>query len=151
MPTQMKRATSQRTLPQSGSAVFRPRARIIQTLGRDLISNETIAIQELIKNAYDADASRVTISFEEPLTPGHGAIIIVDNGDGMTLDTLRKSWMEPATVSKLRKTKTRKGRRVTGEKGIGRFAAARVARILEMVTVPRGRGEQVSGRFDWGA
>lgn len=136
---------------RKGSATFRPRARIIQTLGRDLISNETIAIQELIKNAYDADASRVTITFEEPLTQGHGAIIIADNGEGMTLDTVRQSWMEPATVSKLRKTTTRKGRRVTGEKGIGRFAAARVARTLEMVTIPRGTKEQVTIRFDWGA
>jgi signal transduction histidine kinase len=136
---------------RKGSATFRPRARIIETLGRDLISNETIAIQELIKNAYDADASRVTITFEEPLTQGHGAIIIADNGEGMTLDTVRQSWMEPATVSKLRKTTTRKGRRVTGEKGIGRFAAARVARTLEMVTISRATKEQVTIRFDWGA
>jgi signal transduction histidine kinase len=93
----------------------------------------------------------VTIKFEEPLTPGHGAIVIVDNGEGMTLDTIRKAWMEPATVSKLRRTMTRRGRRVTGEKGIGRFAAARVARTLEMSTVPSGRGEQITVRFDWGA
>jgi len=151
MPTQMKRATSQRTLPQSGSAVFRPRARIIQTLGRDLISNEVIAIQELIKNSYDADATKVTITFEEPLNPGQGAIEISDNGDGMTLETIRTAWMEPATVSKLAKKTTRKGRRVTGEKGIGRFAAARVARILEISSVPHEKRELIKARFDWGA
>lgn len=151
MPIRRKRTGRRSAAIRRGSATFRPRARIIQTLGRDLITNETIAIQELIKNAYDADASRVTITFEEPLTPGHGAIVIVDNGDGMTLDTIRKAWMEPATVSKLRKTRTRKGRRVTGEKGIGRFAAARVARTLEMSTVPCGKREQITVRFDWGA
>ena len=48
---------------REGSAVFRPRARIIQTIGRDLISNELIAIQELIKNAYDADATTVKLVF----------------------------------------------------------------------------------------
>src|SRR5713101_1444949 len=91
-------------LPRRGTAAFRPRARIIQTLGRDLISNEVIAIQELVKNAYDADATRVTITFEEPLTPGNGAIVIADNGDGMNLATILTAWMEPATISKLRKT-----------------------------------------------
>lgn len=50
---------------KEGSAVFRPRARIIQTIGRDLISNELIAIQELIKNAYDADATTVKLIFED--------------------------------------------------------------------------------------
>jgi hypothetical protein len=136
---------------RKGSSAFRPRARIIQTIGRDLISNETIALQELIKNAYDADASKVTITFEEPLTQGSGAIIIVDDGDGMTLKTVRTSWMEPATDTKLRKTTTRRGRRVTGEKGIGRFAAARISRTLEMTTLARGQKEEVRIRFDWGA
>ncbi len=151
MSTQTKRGASRPTLPRTGSAVFRPRARIIQTLGRDLISNEVIAIQELIKNSYDADATKVTITFEEPLSPGQGGIEISDNGDGMTLETIRKAWMEPATVSKLVKRTTRKGRRVTGEKGIGRFAAARVARILEISSVPRKKKELIRARFDWGA
>jgi signal transduction histidine kinase len=136
---------------RSGSAKFRPRARIIQALGRDLISNEIIAIQELIKNSYDADATRVTITFEEPLLPGKGAVTIADNGDGMALDVIKSAWMEPATVSKLRKKQTKKGRRVTGEKGIGRFAAARIARVLEMTTFPRGRREEINVCFDWGA
>lgn len=134
-----------------GSAKFRPRARIIQTLGRDLISNEVIAIQELIKNAYDADAKKVILTFEEPLTVGKGAIVITDDGDGMTLKTIKGAWMEPATISKVRKTVSRRGRRVTGEKGIGRFAAARVARVLEMTTVPKGLNQQLHVRFDWGA
>lgn len=151
MPRRTNRRRSDPSTRQSGSAVFRPRARIIQTLGRDLISNETIAIQELIKNAYDADATRVAITFEEPLNPGHGAIHISDNGDGMTLETIRNAWMEPATVAKLQRKITRKGRRVTGEKGIGRFAAARVARILEILSVPREKNGQIKVRIDWGA
>src|SRR6185437_77581 len=138
-------------VPESGSATFRPRARIIQTLGRDLISNEIIAIQELIKNAYDADAKNVTITFEEPLAVGKGSITISDDGDVMTLKTIRGAWMEPATISKVRKTTTRTGRRVTGEKGIGRFASARVASALEMTTTPRGLNQQIRVWFDWGA
>jgi signal transduction histidine kinase len=136
---------------REGSAVFRPRARIIQTIGRDLISNEFIAIQELIKNAYDADATKVTLTFEEPLQRGQGAVIVEDNGTGMTLSVLRDSWMEPATVTKVTKTVTPRGRRVTGEKGIGRFAAARVARSLYVQTRPENSNEEVHVVFDWGA
>lgn len=134
-----------------GSATFRPRARIIRTLGRDLITNEVIALQELIKNSYDADAKHVTITFQEPLTPGEGAVVVADDGDGMTLETVRKAWMEPATISKVTQKKSRKGRRVTGEKGIGRFAAARVARVLDMTSIPRGGRSEIHVRFDWGA
>jgi signal transduction histidine kinase len=136
---------------REGSAVFRPRARIIQTIGRDLISNELIAIQELIKNAYDADATSVKLIFEDPLVRGQGAIVIIDNGCGMTFATVRDSWMEPATVAKVKDTLTSRGRRVTGEKGIGRFAAARVAQTLTMTTRPADADVEIYAEFDWGA
>jgi signal transduction histidine kinase len=136
---------------REGTAVFRPRARIIQTIGRDLISNELIAIQELIKNAYDADATAVRLIFEEPLVRGEGAVTLIDNGCGMTFATVRDSWMEPATVAKVRDTLTERGRRVTGEKGIGRFAAARVAQKLTMITRPADSEIEIYAEFDWGA
>ncbi len=135
---------------QRGSATFRPRARIIRTLGRDLITNEIVALQELVKNAYDADATGVTLTFEEPLEAGAGFIEVADNGDGMTLETIRTAWMEPATVAKVESPQTRTGRRVTGEKGIGRFASARVARILDLETRARGGKADVHVQFDWG-
>lgn len=134
-----------------GQVQFRPRARIIQTLGRDLISNHIIAIQELIKNAYDADADEVHITFEPPLEIGKGAVIISDDGDGMTLEDIKGGWMEPATVSKLNQTHSRKGRRVTGEKGVGRFAAARIGRYLEITTRPKQEDKEIRVSFDWGS
>lgn len=133
-----------------GSSAFRPRARIIRTLGHDLITNEVVALQELVKNAYDADARTVTITFHGPLEPGKGAIEVADDGEGMTLQTIRTAWMEPATSSKVQNKHTRKGRRVTGEKGVGRFAAARVATVLDLVTRARGGNTEVHVRFDWG-
>jgi signal transduction histidine kinase len=134
-----------------GSARLRPRARIVRTIGRDLISNEIVAMVELIKNSYDADASWVRIVFEEPLQPTHGGVLIEDDGVGMTLATVRKAWLEPATTSKMRTTRTASGRRVTGEKGIGRFAAARLAQALEMTTLAKRSRRLVRVRFDWGA
>lgn len=144
-----EKAVSSASHDREGAAALRPRARIIQTLGRDLISNEVIAIQELIKNAYDADATKVELIFHDPLRQGDGAIVISDNGIGMNLDTIKSAWMEPATVSKTTETRTSRGRRVTGEKGIGRFAAARIADVLELATIPTGSNDRIRVRFDW--
>ena len=112
------------------SSPLRPRARLIRTLGEELISNEVVAVIELVKNAYDADATHVLIRFTGPLEPGKGRIEVIDNGHGMELSTVRTVWMEPATPSKrgkLRRTDKFK-RRFLGEKGIGRFASSRLAK-----------------------
>ena len=88
---------------------IRPYARLLTMLGEQLITNEQIALAELIKNAYDADADWVKISFENfeivkdvdefVLTPD-SKIIIEDNGCGMDLKTIEYSWMNPATPNK---------------------------------------------------
>ncbi|MGP8078167.1 MAG: ATP-binding protein [Thermoplasmata archaeon] len=109
-----------------------------------------VAIQELVKNAYDADSHRIRLTFEGPLEKGLGGLTIEDDGDGMTLETVRTAWMEPATIAKRRQTRTRAGRRVTGEKGIGRFASARIASQLELDSVARENGRRVMAHFNWG-
>jgi signal transduction histidine kinase len=133
-----------------GEAAFRPRARLLRTLGHELITNQFIAVQELVKNAYDADAHQVIVAFEGPFQPGSGALTVVDDGVGMTLETVLNAWMEPATSWKVRRTTTATMRRVTGEKGIGRFASARVAATLELVSVSVETGRMVTALFDWG-
>ena len=99
-----------KTQPQKGTSNLKPKARIIRTIGDELISNEVVAIIELIKNSYDADATKVTITFEGSLKRGEGNIIIEDDGTGMSLNTIQKAWMEPATSFKKVKTKSGKGR-----------------------------------------
>lgn len=129
---------------------LRPRARIMKTLGSELISNDAVAVIELVKNAYDAEANRVLIRFVGPLVPGQGRIEIFDDGAGMSLDVVRGAWMEPATPGKRQKTSSgSKGRRVLGEKGIGRFAAMRLASELELITRAGGADQEVYGIFDW--
>lgn len=83
---------------------IRPYARLLTMLGEQLLKNERIALVELIKNAYDADADRVDVEFEKfgkgmVKTP-ESRIVVRDNGCGMTLDTIRTAWMNPATPSK---------------------------------------------------
>jgi signal transduction histidine kinase len=147
---------------QKGKSKLRPRARIIRTIGEELISNDIVAILELVKNSYDADARKVTINVEGDvfkkkdskqrfpfvIPKGQGSITISDNGTGMTLDTIKNGWMEPATIIKKVKTKSGKGRRFLGEKGVGRFASARLSQSLEMITRVKDDNEVVA-IFNW--
>src|SRR4051794_32664938 len=118
--------------PQSGSLALRPRARLLRTFGEELISSEIVALIELVKNSYDADATRVVIRFLGPVEKGSGTIEVIDNGHGMSLETILGAWWEPATLFKKYDTRSpRFRRRVTGEKGIGRFATSKLANSLE--------------------
>ncbi|MEH6373810.1 sensor histidine kinase [Streptomyces sp. KLMMK] len=130
-------------------AYLRPRARLMSTLGEELISNERVALTELVKNAYDADASLVVIRFNAPLEEGVGSIEVWDDGHGMSAETVRGTWMEIATSHRHRRPLSEgRGRRVLGAKGIGRFSAARLARVTSLATC-RGDGDEVTLRLDW--
>jgi signal transduction histidine kinase len=113
---------------------FRPRARIIRTIGDRLVSGPEAAVIELVKNSYDADASFVRITFLPALRQDEGAILFEDDGHGMTLEDIEQKWMEPATSDKRDRKHTAHGRRLLGSKGIGRFAASRLGRFLELVS-----------------
>ena len=134
----------------TGSSILRPKARILRTFGDELISNETVAIIEIVKNSYDADATRVLIRFHDPPEIGKGMIEVVDNGHGMSLETIRSTWMEPATLMRKQERRSRiRNRRVLGEKGIGRFATSRLANYLEVVTRCAGADRETRVLFDW--
>ncbi|MCL2222462.1 MAG: ATP-binding protein [Oscillospiraceae bacterium] len=110
---------------------FKTTSRHISQLGRELVTDFVTALVELIKNAYDADASAVKIVLDQPNTP-NSRIIISDTGCGMTQDDFERKWMVIGTNNKVTDPYTPKGRRKTGKKGIGRFS---VERIAEKVTV----------------
>jgi signal transduction histidine kinase len=130
-------------MPNKEKVKMRPYARLLTMLGEQLIKNERIALIELIKNSYDADAEWVKVSFcafEDGyiITP-ESKIIIEDSGCGMTAEVIRKHWLNPATPEKkLRKAKRsttkKKGRVLQGEKGIGRFAILKLGRQINIVT-----------------
>ena len=126
---------------------IRPYARLLTMLGDQLIKNERIALVELIKNAYDADADRVEVCFEDfnqDMSHNSGSRIVVrDDGTGMTPETVRTQWMNPAAPQKyLDKQQGRgktlgKKRVIQGEKGIGRFAILKLGRAITITTRPR--------------
>jgi signal transduction histidine kinase len=113
---------------------FRPRARIIRTIGDKLISGPEAAVIELVKNSYDADASFVRISLIPNPDSSKTSIVFEDDGHGMSLEDIQQKWMEPATSDKRDRQSSAKGRRLLGSKGIGRFAAARLGRYLELIS-----------------
>ena len=108
---------------------FHPRA--FSAFGADLVTNDEVAITELVKNSYDAFATEVTVSISDD------EIEIRDNGSGMTRDIIKNAWAVVATPFKQKEPFVEKGgkvRRVSGNKGLGRFSAARLGRYVEIQT-----------------
>lgn len=132
---------------------FRPRARIIRTIGDQLISGPEAAVIELVKNAYDADATFVSIRMTPAVGGASGRITVEDNGHGMTLSDIQEKWMEPATSSKaVERRSPGRQRLMMGSKGIGRFAAAKLGGKLLLRSVSDRTGDRLAiivGEIDW--
>lgn len=130
---------------------FRPRARLMELLGEQLIKNHTLALFELIKNSYDADANDVSLVLLN-IDKDDGEIEIEDDGFGMDFDTVTNIWMEPAHGHKgearIKDIRTPKGRLPVGEKGVGRFAVHRLGTKIELITRAPGKPE-VCVKIDW--
>ncbi len=144
---------------KSETLSLRPYARLLTMLGDQLIKNERIALVELIKNAYDADADRVEVRFEDfgdDLThDDNSRIVVQDDGVGMSLDIIKTRWMNPAAPQKYldkqkgrRKTPERK-RVIQGEKGIGRFAVLKLGRVVTVTTRERGEALETVLAYDF--
>ncbi|MBM3235564.1 hypothetical protein FJZ31_04630 [Candidatus Poribacteria bacterium] len=132
---------------------FKPRARLLLQLGEQLIRNENIALLELIKNSYDADATSVSVVMKKADRPEEGMILIEDDGTGMDMDIIRNAWMEPGSDYKeqmyLQRKRTEKyGRLPLGEKGIGRFAVHKLGNVIELTTRKNGHRE-IYIKIDW--
>lgn len=125
---------------------FKPRARLLKLLGEELIGSQHLALFELIKNAYDADADNVLITINDVDDVETTIISIKDNGCGMTLNTIRNSWLEPGTDGKEKmvenKIYTEKYHRLPlGSKGVGRFAAYKLGNTVTLYTKTLSDGE----------
>ncbi|MBJ9947805.1 sensor histidine kinase [Acinetobacter bereziniae] len=126
---------------------FTIESRILKELGERLVNDSSIALTELIKNSYDADASfcNVTITDDQ--------IIIHDNGHGMSFEEFANKWMKIATANKLNESLSRiYGRKVTGSKGIGRFAVRFLGKYLTLETISENKDGQhikLTATFDW--
>jgi len=116
---------------------FRISSGLKNIIGKELITDDFIAVFELVKNSFDANALQVEIIFQgqKSETP---CIIIKDNGDGMDEDDLRNKWLFVAySVKKFEqdyRDKIKSGRVYAGAKGIGRFSCDRLGTKLRLIT-----------------
>lgn len=132
---------------------FKTRARLLCQLGEQLIKSESVALLELVKNSYDADASLCRVQITSPEDKEKGSIIIEDDGIGMDYETLEKSWLEIGTSNKADKKqidyRTPKYNRIfLGEKGIGRFGVHRLGKKIEIISKMNGKKECLL-QIDW--
>ena len=138
-------------MPHDEDAYFDVDSRLLFQLGEKLVANRAVALAELVKNSYDADATKVTVRMHNIKSLG-GTIIIEDNGLGMTLQGFKKSWMRIATGDKENNPISKKYRRQkSGEKGIGRFACRRLAKKLMLTSVADTEDEKIELKafFNW--
>ena len=142
---------------KKGQARVAARARLMLLLGEQLITDEVAAVSELVKNAYDADATKVKVILSHVSEPEIGCIVIEDNGHGMSYETVMSSWLELGTLSKARKADMKprfseSERRVClGEKGLGRLAVHKLGSITELVTKRAETNVETKLTLDWAA
>lgn len=110
-------------------------SRHIGQLGRELVTDYTTALTELVKNAYDADAEAVQIDFSN-LKADNSTILIADTGRGFTIDDIVHKWAVIGTNSKIQEPYSPKyKRRCSGRKGIGRFSVERLGEYFTLYSI----------------
>ena len=129
---------------------FRVSAELKNILGRDLITSPDIAILELVKNSYDAHASKVEITFDDDY------LSIADNGKGMSKDDLINKWLFVAYSAKSDGTEDKSyrnkfKRHYAGAKGIGRMSCDRLAKNLVLTTRSAEESKTEILHVDWSA
>lgn len=116
---------------------FRPRARLLQLLGDELIGSHRLAVFELVKNAYDACATKVVVTLANLDSP-EPLIKVKDNGDGMSLETIRDIWLVPGHDHRKQQRnngeRSHCGRLPLGEKGVGRFAVHKLGHHIALIS-----------------
>ncbi|MCA9588394.1 MAG: ATP-binding protein [Myxococcales bacterium] len=136
-------------------AKFSVDTHLFRELGELLVGRESTALIELVKNAYDADATEVTVFGKNIGDPRRGEIRISDNGVGMNPDTFQRGFLRVA--ARLKTDGDRKSerfqRRFTGAKGVGRLAAHKLAEKIVIQSIPWSTSGKavvgVDGFIDW--
>jgi hypothetical protein len=135
---------------------FKSRARLLPQLGDMLIKSEDVAFLELLKNSYDADATKVTVLMDQLDSKDNSIIIIEDNGHGMDSETITDVWLELGSDFKVNlakelkiRTTAEKKRTPIGEKGIGRLGVHKLGNNIELISKKKNENE-VHVKINWG-
>lgn len=119
--------------------------RTIDYFGSKAITSDITALFELIKNSRDANASEVIIHFK--YLKGKTSIKVSDNGDGMSENDIKNKWMVIGTNSRLDNDRTKTGKPVWGEMGIGRMACQKLGSLVDLTTIHN--NQEIKMFFDW--
>ena len=129
---------------------FRVQSHVLKLLGDELIGHDRLAIFELVKNSYDADATNVDVYLD--LTSTSPQISVLDNGSGMRADDIEHSWLEIGADTKRgiknRKRSPKFKRMPLGEKGVGRLAVQKLGESVHVTTRAKAEPEYQFG-FNW--
>ena len=123
-------------------------------IGSDLITDNFVAVFELVKNSFDASATEVKITFED-IYSKDAKIIIQDNGKGMDYEDLTEKWLFLGYSAKRDGTedyrdKIKSGRVYAGAKGVGRFSCDRLGKYLNLITISEKPNSKIENIFvDW--
>lgn len=120
---------------------------LLAELGERLIGRPFIALAELVKNSYDADATHVLIDFDVE----RDRIIVSDNGHGMTFEDFANFWMLVGSVHKREHPTSRNlHRMMTGSKGVGRLAVQFLSKDFRLETTSdRDRNKKLVAEVKW--
>lgn len=126
----------------ANSENFKISAALKDLIGKELITDEFVAVFELVKNSFDANATKVEVIFENNYEPKNARIIIKDNGKGMNYDDLKNKWLFVAYSAKRTgkesedyRDKIKPQRVFAGAKGVGRFSCDRLGTHLNLITI----------------
>jgi signal transduction histidine kinase len=118
-------------------------AALLRELGERLVGKPYVALAELVKNSYDADATEVTVTFRRD------SITVTDNGTGMSRAEFISHWLRVGTTHKQKKNVTSGGRNVTGSKGVGRLSVQFLGDELEVVSRKPDSSETFRAEVNW--
>jgi signal transduction histidine kinase len=129
-------------------AHFEVSAALFEELGERLVSKPEIALAELVKNSYDADAKNCILKLSSK------EILVIDDGHGMTEDNFLKNWMVISSQAKgIARFSRRYGRSMAGSKGVGRFSARYLGSVVTLTTIANSedgdKRTRLIATFDW--
>ena len=137
---------------------FKTNVQLKSIIGKDLINDDNIAILELVKNSFDADAKRVNVTYlnlkdnDDELTPSFSnktsRLIIQDDGLGMDLEDIQDKWLNIA-YSEKKSNKKQHNRRMAGAKGVGRFSCDRLGEYLNLYAKTKDDNKYLKLSIDW--
>lgn len=137
---------------------FKTNIQLKSIIGKDLINDDNIAILELVKNSFDADAKKVEVQYlnlkknDDKITSSFSdktsRLIIKDNGLGMDLVDIQEKWLNIA-YSEKKSNNRQHNRMMAGAKGVGRFSCDRLGEYLNLYTKKLNSEDYLLLKIDW--